>query len=128
MLTTTDDLRAWLRWPADDFDVDAAVLVLEAAETLVRSVSNVGKALDHLDAEAASPEDTDLWRTAKMVALEHAAGVYGNPDGAMQRRIDQAGSVSFGDSRHSVRDLTRGQRERLKASLRSSGLHSVALS
>lgn len=128
MLAATTELRAWLRWPADDFDSDAAELVLEAAEMAVRAVPGVGRALDTLEAESVSHMDTDLWRTAKMVVLEHASGVYPNPEGAMQRRIDQEGSVSFADSRHSARDLTRGQKARLQTAMRSAGLHSLELS
>lgn len=128
MLATSSELRAWLRLPADDFDTDAADLVLESAEMSVRAVPGVGRALDVLEAEHTDPTTYDLWRTAKMVVLEHAAGVFANPEGTMQRRLDQAGSVSFADSRHSARDLTKGQRDRLLVSLRSTGLHSLELS
>ena len=119
------DLRVWLRLPVDDFDVDAAVLHVESAESAVRSV--VGDALDVLRANSEDPTGTRLWREARAVALEHAALTYPNPEGVLQRRIDGVGSTSFADSRHSTRDLTRGQRARLKAAVRATGLQSVRL-
>lgn len=128
MLAATAELRAWLRWDEGDFDAGAAELVLESAEMAVRAVPGVARALDTLETESASPMDTDLWRTAKMVVLEHASGMYPNPEGVMQRRIDQEGSVSFADSRHSARDLTKGQKARLQTAMRAAGLQSLELS
>lgn len=128
MLAATTELRYWLRWPEADFDTQAAGLVLESAEMAVRAVPGVSRALDALEAQSASHTDTDLWRTAKLVVLEHASGMYTNPEGVMQRRIDQEGSVSFADSRHSARDLTKGQKARLQTAMRAAGLHSLELS
>ena len=126
LLVEPDDLRVWLRIPADDFDTAAAELVLESAEMSVRSV--VGHALDVIIEHTANYADTDLWRTASAVCLEHAATIMPNPEGVLQRNVYQAGSVSFADSRHSARDLTRGQKERLRSSIaRSQSLVSVRL-
>lgn len=126
LLVEPDDLRVWLRIPVNDFDTAAAELVLESAEMSVRSV--VGHALDILEDHTPGHEGTDLWRTARAVCLEHAATIMPNPEGVLQRNVYQAGSVSFADSRHSARDLTRGQKERLRSSLaRSQSLVSVRL-
>lgn len=125
-LATADELRTWLRLPTEDFDTAAAELYLDSAEQVVRR--HVGTALDALNEASATPTETDLWREARFVVLEHAAHTLPNPEGAMQKRIDQVGSTSHADSRHATRDLTKGQEERLKAAAGRSGLQSLALS
>ena len=117
MLVDAEELRAFRRVPPDDpdWDTDAAELVIELAESKVRAV--VGGLLD--EAEAGS-DPKDEWRVgiARSVVLEHAAHRYPNPDGVLQERVDQIGSRSYADSRHSVTDLTRDQRQRLKVAFR----------
>lgn len=125
-LATADELRTWLRLPTEDFDTAAAELYLDSAEQTVRRY--VGRALDALDEASSTPTDTDLWREARFVVLEHASHTLPNPEGAMQKRIDQVGSTSHADSRHATRDLTKGQVERLRSAAGRTGLQSLVMS